>query len=446
MLSRSLSASIERLEDRRLMSAAPPITPASLAAVVTGLPGKKAQRADVVMDWNATMLTAIRTAAASPTAATRVMAMVGVAAYDAVAGAHSHLPLYAVPGLSGKPRGDASPEAATIAAADTVLNNLFPAQKATFDAEYEATLATVRDGNAKTNGIAWGQTVANAVIAWRSQDGSTASSTYQPAAAGGPAGQYELTPGVTGVLTPQWGQVTPWSTSDLTQFSPPPPPALDSAAYAADFNKTKSLGSTTSTTRTADQTQYAHFWADVPGNSVTPPGHWEEIAEHVSLQRHMSLAQNAHLFATLSIGLADAAICCWNTKYVDNLWRPVTAIRDSRASQINPATTFDPNWTPLWKTPNFPSYTSGHSTFSGTADAILSATFGKHVHFSIGSDDMPGTTRSFASFTDAANEAGESRVVGGIHFEFDNQAGLAVGRKLGAFVAKTVLQGPDGRH
>jgi PAP2 superfamily len=196
----------------------------------------------------------------------------------------------------------------------------------------------------------------------------------------------------------------------------------------------------TVTTRTPDETLYAHFWADVPSHSVTPPGHWDEIAEHLALQEHLNLEENARLFGLLNIGLADAAINCWDAKYIYNYWRPITAIRDPRASQINPVTTSDSNWTPLWNTPNFPSYTSGHSTFSGTASTILASIFGTNVGFTNGSDDMPGYSRSFTSLGQAADEAGESRVVGGIHFFFDNVAGLTAGREIGGYVAGNFLQ------
>jgi hypothetical protein len=403
------------------------------------LTNQQVARADAVINWNATMLRAIWNAAAPPSPASRVEAMVGVAVYDAVDGIHPIDAVYPVPGLSARPAKDAAREAAAIAAADTVLNSLYPDQQAMFDAEYQATLARIPDNRPKIDGIAWGQAVADAVLAWRSQDGSSTVENYKPAPPGGPPGQYELTPGVTSALTPQWGQVTPWAMTSATQFLPPPPPALDSAQYAADFNYTKSVGGTDSTTRTPDQTQLAHFWADVPGHSVTPPGHWDEIAEHVSLQQHLNLQQNARLFALLNIGLADAAINCWEAKYLYNFWRPVTAINDPRASQINPATTSDPSWTPLWKTPNFPSYSSGHSTFSGTADVILTAIFGANHAFTVGSDDMPGYTRSFTSFAQAADEAGESRILGGIHFEFDNHAGLQAGRSLGGYIVQNFL-------
>ncbi len=248
-------------------------------------------------------------------------------------------------------------------------------------------------------------------------------------------------------LTPQWGQVTPWAMTSAAQFLPPTPPAVGSAEYAADFNDVKTLGDSARYTPYAlshdpqinNDYQLAHFWADVPGHSVTPPGHWDEIAEHVSLQEHLNLEQNARLFALVNIGLADAAINCWDCKYVYNYWRPITAIRDPRASTINLMNTSDPTWTPLWNTPNFPSYTSGHSSFSGAASTILASIFGPNTHFTIGSDDMPGYSRSFTSFAQAADEAGESRVVGGIHFQFDNTAGLLAGRQIGGYVSQSFL-------
>jgi hypothetical protein len=454
---------VERLEDRCLPAAPPPILPLLLPAVTVGLTAHQIERADAVINWNTIMLRAIWTAGTPPTLTSRVEAMVGVAVYDAVDGIDPAFEFYAVPGLKGKPARGASREAAAIAAADTVLNSLYPGQKAMFDAEYEASLEAIHGGKPKTDGIAWGQTVANAVLAWRSGDDlRTMDPTYVPAPPGGTPGVYELTPqagleakGTLPLpgLCPQWGQVTPWAMTNGEQFLPPPPPTVGSAQYAKEFNDVKSLGNTARYTADAlahdpqvlDDFQLSHFWADVPGNSVTPPGHWDEIAEHISLQKGLNLEQNAHLFALLNIGLADAAINCWDAKYIYNYWRPITAIRDSRAHQINPANTSDPNWTPLWNTPNFPSYTSGHSTFSGTASVILASIFGENTQFTNGSDDMPGYSRSFRSFTQAANEAGESRVVGGIHFQFDNAAGLAAGREIGDFVSDHFLK-PVKKH
>jgi hypothetical protein len=444
---------LESLEDRCLLSGLPPVGP--LPAVTIGLTAAEVDDADVVVDWNATMLQAIKNTNANPCTASRTAAMVGVAVFDAVDGIHTTYDFYDVPGLDLRPSHNASRPAAAIAAADTVLNNLFPTQTPMFDAEFQATVGVLPHNVATAEGLAWGMYVGNSVLAWRSHDGSNATSTYQAAPPGGPIGAYELTPnaglegkppGFLPALDPQWGQVTPWTMTSANQFLPAPPPAVGSAEYAAAFNEVKALGDTNSTTRTQDEYDFAHFWADVPGHSVTPPGHWDEIAEHLSLQTHLSLEQNAHLFAEAGIGMADAAINCWNAKYVYNYWRPITAIRDPRASQINPANTSDPNWTPLWNTPNFPSYTSGHSTFSGAASTILASIFGNDIHFTIGSDDMPGYSRSFTSLSDAADEAGESRVVGGIHFSFDNTAGLKAGREIGQYIVEHFLTRDDHDH
>jgi membrane-associated phospholipid phosphatase len=231
-----------------------------------------------------------------------------------------------------------------------------------------------------------------------------------------------------------------------SQFRPPPPPALSSSAYAAAFNEVKSLGRSDSTTRTADQTQIALFWKDAAGTAYAF-GHWNKIAEGVSVAQGLNLVEDARLFALLNIATADALIACWDGKYTYNFWRPVTAIQFAGDSALNPATVSDPSWTPLIVTPNFPSYASAHSTVSGAAAALLTALFGPGYGFTAGSDGLPGVTRSFSSFDAAAAEAGQSRIYGGIHYQFDNQGGLASGGALGQFVFQNFLvrveQGDD---
>ena len=236
--------------------------------------------------------------------------------------------------------------------------------------------------------------------------------------------------------------------SSGSQFRPADAPALDSAEYAADVNEVMQLGGLNSSQRTAEQTEIALFWAD-GGGTFTPPGHWNQIAADVALNRNQTLAENARLFALLNIALADAGISAWDTKYTYDLWRPIDAIRQGDADG-NDATTADPTWTPLLKTPPFPAYTSGHSTFSGAADAVLSSLFGSNVHFATTADghngftqrplaDQQVVTRSFESFAQAADEAGQSRIYGGIHFQFDNTIGLATGRAIGTYVIGNFL-------
>ena len=192
-----------------------------------------------------------------------------------------------------------------------------------------------------------------------------------------------------------------------------------------------------------EQTVVALFWADGPG-TVTPPGHWNIIARDLATQRKLSLAENARLFALLNITVADAAILCWDCKYDCNFWRPITAIREADTDK-NPATEKDPAWTPLIETPPFPEYTSGHSTFSSAAATVLAAFFGAdEIAFSTTSDAMPGFSRTFHSFSEAAAEAGLSRIFGGIHFVSANTQGLASGARLGTYVSDNFLKPRPG--
>jgi hypothetical protein len=222
---------------------------------------------DVILDWDATLINTIETSRLPPLPSSRGMAMVHLAMYDAVEGVHpTRYTFYPVPGLDPEaaPR-HASREAAAIAAADTVMDSLYPAQRATFDAQAQAELAQIEDGQPKENGIAWGQTVANAVLTWRSTDGSNTVVPYTPGT--GPGVWQPTPPAFLPALAPQWAQVTPFAMTSDSQFRPPPPPALTSDAYADAFNEVKSLGRIDSTTRTADQTQIALFWKDALGTA-----------------------------------------------------------------------------------------------------------------------------------------------------------------------------------
>jgi membrane-associated phospholipid phosphatase len=394
---------------------------------------------DVILDWNATLINAIAAQGTPPTLASRSMAMVHVAMYDAVVALKPRYAFYAVPGLADAPppAAHAFPEVAAARAADVVMDRLFPGQAATFDGQLQSFLTGYpRHGQAISASLSWGQTVADAVVTWRSTDGSNAVVPYTP---GTDPGDWQPTPpAFLPALTPQWPLVTPWAMSSGSQFRPPLPPDLSSSDYATAFNEVKSLGRIDSTTRTADQTQIALFWRDPVGVAYAF-GHWNKIAAGVSVAQGLDLVDNARLFALLNIAEADALIATWDAKYTYNVWRPVTAIRFAGDSSLNPATVSDPTWTPLIVTPNFPSYTSAHSTVSGAAAAVLTSLFGADYSFSAGSDGLPGVTRSFPSFEAAAAEAGQSRIYGGIHFQFDNQGGLATGGALGQFVIQNFL-------
>lgn len=392
-----------------------------------------ASRADAVLDWNRTLLHAIRTARTAPPAAARHMAMVHAAVYDAV---NAITRTHAVYKITAPAAPGTSAEAAAAAAAHRVLVNLYPAQTALFDAELALSLATIAEGTGKTDGITLGRTVADGILNVRANDGSSQQMTYTP---GTDPGDWQRTPpGFLAPVLPQWPSVTPFTMTGPAQFRPPTPPALADVGYATDFNEVKELGRKESTTRTLDQTQIALFWADGPG-TVTPPGHWNLLARHQAQLRNNKLAANARLFALLNLAAADAGIVAWECKYTFEYWRPVTAIQRADLDG-NERTIKDESWEPLLVTPPFPTYTSGHSTFSAAAGEILTGVFGSNVRFTDSSDDLPGVYRSFTSFAAAAEEAGKSRIYGGIHFEFDNSAGLSTGRALGTYILQNYLR------
>ena len=386
---------------------------------------------DVVITWNKIALDAVKVDKTAPPAAERVLTIVETSVYDAVNNIARVYKPYHVDKIA--PLG-ASQEAAAAEAAYRALIELYPNQKATFDAALTKSLAAIADSQSKTDGIAFGKDVAEAMLAWRSTDGSKTKVNYTPDPNKAP-GRWQPTPPANGAaVLPQWGNITPFVITDASSYLPPTPPALDSEKYATEYNQVKDLGSATSTTRTVDQTEIAKFWAD-GGGTYTPPGHWNQIAESAAVINGNSILENARLFGTLNVALADAAICCWNAKYTFDRWRPITAIR-AGDQDGNDKTTVDANWTSLLTTPAFPEYTSGHSTFSGAADSVLTSFFGDNYAFSTYSVGLPGVTRNFTSFRQAADEAGISRIYGGIHFNAANVEGLNAGRKIGDFAIK----------
>ena len=380
------------------------------------------------------LLEAVRADRTAPPAAARNMAIVHAAVYDAVNSLDRRYEPYLV-ARNGPKR--ASAKAAAAAAAHKALEALYPAQKDMFDAALDASLADVPNEPAQNKGVALGRAVAKAVLKARRDDGASATVDYT---VGTDVGDWQPTPpAFAPALLPQWPSVDPFALDSGSQFRPPAPPPLTGAAFTAAFVQVKSLGSATSAVRTAEQTEIARFWADGAG-TATPPGHWNEIAQSVASGEGNSLAENARLFALLNFALADAGISSWDAKYLYNYFRPVTAIRVADRDG-NEATEADPAWTPLIPTPPFPSYTSGHSTFSAAAATVLAGFFGTDaVAFTTGSDGLPAVTRSFTSLWSAAEEAGMSRIYGGMHWSFDNTEGLAGGRSVGRLVVDTLLR------
>ncbi len=407
-------------------------------------------RGDVVTEWNAEMLEvfAVSGATANPPVNTRAMAMTNVAMYDAVNSvSKSYTPYLGYIPVSGP----TDPSAAAAQAAHDVMQALYgwrPDFEAQFDSLLATQLAAIPEGEAKTNGIALGQASAGAVLAARPSDNATSGSTYttQPVNTPG-AWQPGNTAGAWGsgqgsFLMAEWETVTPFAIPSADTFRPPAPPPLTSPDYATSMNQVMILGEANSTARTPEETYIAYYWVDGPGTE-SPPGHWDAIAMTVSGDQGLTLEENARLFALLSIAEADTAIATWEAKREYDLWRPMQAIAQADIDG-NPDTQADPNWTPLLPTPSFPAYTSGHSAFSAAGATVLEGFFGTDE---IGFDSYSNSPflsdgerlQHFDSFSEAADQAGMSRIYGGIHYSFDNTAGQQLGADVGSYVLDNYL-------
>jgi len=402
-----------------------------VARASAGDPRAAGHSGQPVIDWNQVLLSIVNTPGAQPAniQPTRNFAIVHAAIYDAVdAIDRTHEP-YVV--FVRAPRA-ASETAAADAAARTALIALYPSQQSTIDAEYTAELAKVVDGPAKDQGIRVGEKVATDLLAIRAGDGSNVAPP--PLVAGTMPGEYQPTP--PNFATPAfttWGQVTPFVLDRGDQFRPGPPPTLRSNAYGTALNEAQSLGSATSTARTAEQTEIGKFW--------NPPiqNFWNQIAETVALARHSDLATTARLFAALNLSFADSAIAFYDAKYAYRLWRPVTAIRLADTDG-NANTIADANWLPLsGNTAPDPSYPGAHSTISAAGAAVLGSFYGDDQRFSVTSPALPAVTRSFASFSGAAEEAGLSRIYAGQHTRLDHVAGVMLGHEVAGFVLRNAL-------
>jgi PAP2 superfamily len=368
---------------------------------------------ETVVSWNRTLLGILRTPGAQPATVhpTRSLAIVQLAVYDAVRASHW-----------------GSRRAAADAAAHDTLVALYPAQQPTLDQQYADMLGALPDSPRKQAGVEVGRRVAARILELRTGDGSAATPPpYVPSP--GP-GEYQLTPpNFPQPVFTHWANVTPFVLRSGDEFRPPPPPRLSSRRYAAALNEVQAFGVATGSARTPDQTQIGKFWTAPIQN------YWNEIAQTVTTERDRSIVHAARTFAQLDVAFADATIAFYDAKYAYHFWRPITAIRNAD-SDGNRRTFADPGWTPLATTPADPSYPGAHSVISAAAARILASQYGNCFRFSVTSEVLPGVLRSFGSFSQAAEEAGVSRIYAGVHTRIDHVAG----KRLGDEVAESVLR------
>lgn len=400
-----------------------------------------------------------------PTMAARAMAIVQVAVYDAVNAIDgTHAPVsYDTPAPE-----DASIEAAIIVAAHDALVAMYPEQTASFDEAMTHDLALIPDGQPKTEGIAVGQAAAAACVLSRLHDGSENHVDFIPSDQPGHWRPDPLHPNQMAYAV-EYGVVLPFGMGNVNNYTAPDFPALNSPEYTEAYNEVKAYGAKDSTVRTQDQTNIAHFWGydGTPGLGV-PPRLYNQIAHVIAEQQGNTEVQNARMFMLANTAMADAGIMSWKTKYAQDIWRPVTAIRESDvgtgptglgdgnadtvgdqaweplgAPASNPQLSATPGTPPTNFTPPFPAYTSGHATFGAAFFRTLKNYYGRDdIHFTFTSDELNGQTidangtvrplapRSFTSFSQAAAENAQSRIYLGIHWQFDALEGIAQGRAL----------------
>jgi len=348
------------------------------------------------------------------------LATVHVAIYDALmAIVGTHQPYAIIPPSAA---ADASQESAVASAAYRVLLGLFPARTAQYQAAYDAYIAAIPDGPAKTKGIAIGAEAAAGTLALRANDGrSVALAAYVPGAS---PGQFRgLNP-----VNRNGPYIKPFALATNAQFRAPPPPALTSAAYAADLNETRALGSATSATRTADESQLALF-----GTSA-PPLYWQvNLRAFATTAR--SLAEHARLMAMMWVAQNDAGNACFESKYFYERWRPLSAITLADTDG-NAATDVDAAWVPVVPTPNHPEYPAAHSCISGAMAGILTAYYGTpNITFDfVGAAAATGITRHYASMPAMTQEIQVARIAGGMHFRTSAVEGEVLGRNVAQWI------------
>lgn len=401
------------------------------------------QPQEALRTWYKMSLELVRhTPTYSPPVASRSFAYLGVTAFEAVANGSGDLQSLAgqLSGLTPSPQraaGQTYDEAVVVQAAmASAVQNLFKntgptgqRAMAALEAKLRAEVSNGLPADVVARSETYGRSVAEHILAWSLDDGGAVVENM-----GFPL-QYELTKGPAHwvptslvaqqqmPLFPNWGKNRTFAMPNGAACGLPAPPEY-SEDKTSTFYKEALEVYDVKQNLTPEQRAIARFWSDDPMLSPTPPGHWESIALQIFERDNVALDKSVDVLARLGVALADAFIGCWDDKFKYDLLRPVTYIRR----------VIDPKWEPLINTPPFPEYPSGHSTQSGAAAAVLTSQFGENFAFEDATHKKDGVTpQAFPSFWAAADEAGISRLYGGIHFRAAIERGLEQGRCVGAF-------------
>ncbi len=401
----------------------------------------------VASSWFELLYDVVKQEGTAPPPASRILGIASVALYEAVApGSSGNRSLAGqlndLPRISAGIRPHAKHHWGLVAneALAGVIRGLYPTRSDASTAMIDTLHRELKNRYSKEapkavliRSLLLGRLTAHAILRWASSDGAAEACSFIPPVGDG---LWEPTPpGFMAPAFPCWGEVRTMALESGGECAPPPHPEYSTDVTSEFYSNAFEVYATRLNLTPAEET-IARYWADGPGVTGTPPGHSVSIASGFVLSDDLNLMQAAELYARVGIAVHDAFIGCWHAKYDFNLLRPITYIQD----------VIDPLWTPLLTTPNFPEYTSGHSTQSG-ASSVVATDF-------LGVRSFTDTTRSrhglqpviedrtFSSIEEAAQEAAVSRLYGGIHYPFGNRQGLAQGRCIG----ETILDRIDFRR
>ena len=413
------------IADRRLKSLVLTVA-VSGSLLLTSRPTLAQGSPDVVVEWNRILIAALSVPGALPSTIfpTRPYAMVHVAMFDAL---NSIDPVYTPFYIAVNAPANTSRDVAGAQAARDVLVAAMPGLTATFDAALAAAKARVPDATAVANGVTVGSAAAQATISARANDGwNRPTIPYSNAAL---PGYWQPTPTANSPATfAHYQDVQGFVITSTRPYLVEAPPALTSTRYATDFNEVKAIGGATSATRTAAETAIAQTWAAV-NNTTNANAAWQIAMQDLVRTRSMNGIDTARMFALVNMVGHDALWVSFSGKFVYGLWRPVTAVREA-ARDGNAATDADAAWLPLLPTPPYPTYPGNMACFGASQAQTLARIFGR--------DDIPVTitwtvaggapniVRSYNGFRQIADEEARSRILGGIHFTFDNLSSIGV--------------------
>jgi len=415
-------------------------------AILLGAPGL-AQAGmtvpQVTANWYKLILELVRhTATYTPPVASRAFGYIGVTGYEVVASGRPDMTSLAgqLNGFTAVPPRDAEAvydeavalQAAYAFAVQAYFSNTGPTGQRAVQAMIRKLTAEAAEGvppEVAGRSAAYGVAVAQHVLDWSASDGGAVVTnmgfplTYTPVADPSAWVPTSRVAQQQAPLLPDWGRNRPFAMPAGTSCPLPPPPAYSEDPASAFYAEAKEVYDVT-TNLTPEQAKIARFWSDDPMLSSTPPGHWIAIALAVLAERQAGPAETVDVLARLGIGMADAFIGCWQVKYDYNLLRPITYIKR----------VIDPKWEPLINTPPFPEYPSGHSTQSAAAAEILTDLWGTdHAFIDPTHVDENMPAKPYRAFWEAAYEAGQSRLYGGIHFRSAISQGLQQGICIAAY-------------